>query len=126
MNEVRTLDVSHLPPYSVSTDAPLWWGQLCITLIEGMMFSILMAAYLYTRLRIDVWPPPGEQFPHLLLPTLALIPLIASAYGSYLASEAAKKDDRRGMIIGMLLNLILATIFFVVRVIEWHSLNFNW
>ncbi len=126
MNEAKTLDVRHLLPYAVSTDSPLWWGQLCVALIEGMMFAILMAAYLYTRLRVDVWPPPGEQFPHTLMPTLALIPLIVSAYGSYLASEAAKKNDRRGMIVGMTLNLLLATVFFIMRIVEWHSLNFNW
>jgi len=126
MNHVKTLDVSHLPSYSISSDAPLWWGQLCITFIEGMMFCILMASYLYTRLRVDVWPPPGEQYPHLLLPTLALIPLVASAYGSYIASEGAKQNDRRRMIFGLVLNLVLATIAFVMRVVEWHSLNFNW
>lgn len=122
----RTLDVSHLPHYEISNQAPLWWGQLLLALIEGTMFCILIAAFLYTRLRVDVWPPPGDQFPHLLLPTLALIPLIASAYGSYLASEAAKKNDRRGMISGMVLNLVLGSAFFAMRIIEWHSLNFNW
>lgn len=126
MNEPRTIDVSHLPPYDISSRAPLWWGQLCITFIEGAMFLILIAAFLYTRLRMDVWPPPGDQFPHTLLPTLGLIPLIASAYGSYWASEAAKKNDRRGMILGLLLNLVLAGIAFAMRIVEWHSLNFNW
>jgi cytochrome c oxidase subunit 3 len=57
---------------------------------------------------------------------LALIPLILSAAGSYWASEAAKKNNRRGMILGLLLNLILATVFFGLRWVEWHSLNFNW
>jgi cytochrome c oxidase subunit 3 len=126
MNEPRTIDVSHLPAYDISSQAPLWWGQLCITFIEGAMFLILIAAFLYTRLQLDVWPPPGDQFPHLLLPTLALLPLVASTYGSYLASQAAKKNDRRGMMYGMLLNLVLAAIFFAMRVVEWHSLNFNW
>jgi cytochrome c oxidase subunit 3 len=125
-NEPKTLDVSHLPAYDISNQAPLWWGQLCIAFIEGMMFCIIIAAYLYTRLRMDVWPPPGDQFPHRLLPTLALVPLIASAYGSYLASEGAKKNDRRRMIIGLAINLLLAAIFFAMRVTEWHSLNFNW
>ena len=126
MTEPQTLDVSHLPPYDISSQAPLWWGQLFITFIEGMMFAILIAAFLYTRLRVDVWPPPGDQFPHLLVPTLALIPLLASTYGSYWASEAAKKNDRRGMIGGLALNFVLASIFFVMRLLEWHSLNFNW
>src|SRR3569833_250131 len=126
MNTPKTIDVSHLPPYSISYQAPLWWGQLMIAFIEGSMFLILIGAFLYTRLRMDVWPPPGDQMPDRLLPTLALIPLLASCYGSYLASEAAKKDDRRGMIVGLSLNLVLAGIFFYLRLVEWQSLNFNW
>lgn len=126
MNGERTLDVSHLPPCDISSQAPLWWGQMCIVAIEGTMFAILMAAYLYLRLRMDVWPPPGDQFPHLTLPSIALIPLILSAVGSYWASQAAKKNDRRGMIAGMALNIVLASVFFVMRIFEWHSLNFNW
>ncbi len=126
MTEVRTLDVSHLPPYDVSNQAPLWWGQLMITFIEGTMFCILIAAYLYTRLRMDVWPPPGDQFPHTLLPTLALIPLILSCIGSYWASQSAKKNDQVGMILGLLLNIVLAGIALAMRIVEWHSLNFNW
>jgi cytochrome c oxidase subunit I+III len=123
---VKTLDVSHLPPYDISSQSPVWWGQLCIDLIEGSMFCILIGAFLYIRLRIDVWPPPGDQYPDLLLPTLALIPLILSALFAYWASQAAKANDRRGMILHMTLNLVLAAIFFVMRIFEWHSLNFNW
>ena len=126
MTGVRTLDVSHLPPYDISSRAPLWWGQFLIAIIEGTMFFILIAAYFYTRLRMDVWPPPGDQFPHTLLPSLALIPLIASAAGSYLASEGAKKNSRTGMIGGLLLNVVLAGAFLAMRFVEWHSFNFNW
>ncbi len=123
---MKTLDISHLPPYDISSQSPLWWGQLCIDFIEGSMFCILIGAFLYVRLRVDVWPPPGDQFPHLLLPTLALIPLILSALFAYWASQAAKANNRRGMILHMAMNLVLAAIFFVMRIFEWHSLNFNW
>lgn len=123
---MKTLDVSELRPYEISSQSPLWWGQLCIAIIEGTMFSILIAAFLYTRLRVDVWPPPGDQYPHLLLPTLSLIALILSALPAYWASKAAKRNDRVGMIINMFLNLVLAAICFALRVVEWHSLNFNW
>jgi heme/copper-type cytochrome/quinol oxidase subunit 3 len=126
MTDVRTLDVSHLKPYDISSQSPLWWGQFMIVFIEGTMFAILIAAYFYTRLRMDVWPPPGDQFPHRLLPTLTLIPLILSCVGSYWASEAAKKNNRSGMIGGLLLNVVLAGIALAMRIVEWHSLNFNW
>ena len=126
MTEARTLDVSHLPPYDISSQSPLWWGQVAIAIIEGTLFSILIASYFYVRLRMDVWPPPGDQFPHLTLPTIALVPLILSAIASYWASEAAKKNRRGGMIGGLVLNIVLASVAFVLRVIEWRSLNFNW
>jgi len=126
MTTAKTIDVSSLPPSSISMQAPLWWGQVSMIVIEATMFSILIASYFYTRLRMDVWPPPGDRFPGVLLPSLALIPLILSAAGSYWASEAAKKNNRRGMILGLLLNLILAIVFFGLRWVEWHSLNFNW
>lgn len=126
MTEARTLDVSHLPPYEVSTQAPLWWGQLLLTFIEATMFALLIASFLYVRLRVDVWPPPGDQFPRVLLPTLALIPLFLSAIGSYWASESAKKNDRRGMLLGLGLNLVLAAAFFVMRLFEWHSFNYSY
>jgi heme/copper-type cytochrome/quinol oxidase subunit 3 len=126
MTEVRTLDVSHLKPWDVSNQSPLWWGQFMIAFIEGTMFAILIASYFYTRLRMDVWPPPGDQFPHRLLPTLGLIPLILSCAGTYWASEAAKKNNRSGMIGGLSINVVLACIALYMRIVEWHSLNFNW
>lgn len=126
MSDVQTIDVSRLKPYDISNQAPIWWGQLMIVFIEGTMFAILIAAYFYTRLRMDVWPPPGDQFPHLLLPTLALIPLVLSCLGSYWAGEAAKKNSRFGMLAGLLLNIVLAGVSLAMRMVEWHSLNFNW
>jgi cytochrome c oxidase subunit III len=126
MSDVRTLDVSHLKSYEISTQAPLWWGQVMVALIEGTMFFILIGCYFYTRLRMDVWPPPGDQYPHRLLPSLALIPLVLSCLGSYRASQAAKENNRSGMISGMLVNLILGGIALAMRILEWHSLNFNW
>jgi cytochrome c oxidase subunit III len=122
----NTLDVGHLKSYDISNQSPLWWGQMCIVGIEGTMFGILIAAYFYVRQSVDVWPPPGDQFPHTLMPTIALIPLIASCLGSYWATEAAKKNDQAGMLLGMGLNIMLASVFFAMRVVEWHSLNFNW
>jgi heme/copper-type cytochrome/quinol oxidase subunit 3 len=122
----RTLDVSELPVGDVSNHAPLWWGQLMLALIEASMFFILLAMYFYIRLSMDVWPSPGIQLPHLKPATLALIPLLLSAVGSYIASEAAKKNDRGGMLLGLALNIVLASLFLVARGFAWGEWNFNW
>jgi heme/copper-type cytochrome/quinol oxidase subunit 3 len=126
MRNLRVVDVSQLPAYDISNQSPLWWGQLLMCLIEGSIFCMLIAIYFYLRLSVDVWPPPGTVLPDITLPTVALIPLAVSCIGSYWASEAAKKGDRRGMILGMLLNVVLAGAFLILRAMEWKSLNFTW
>jgi cytochrome c oxidase subunit 3 len=126
MSPSRVVDVSALPPYSISNQSLLWWGQFMMCVIEGTLFCMLMATYFYLRLGVDVWPPPGVQLPGTTLSTLALIPLLASCAGSYWASEAAKKGNRRGMILGLTLNLVLALAFLTLRWLEMKSFNFTW
>src|SRR4051794_41051545 len=109
MTSSRTLDLSHLKPYEISNHSPLWWGQLLMAGIEASMFFILLAMYFYIRLSVDVWPPPGTQLPPVGWASISLLLLIASAYGSYVASEGAKANQPSRMIYGLLLNLVLAT-----------------
>ena len=126
MTGPRTLDVSDLPVEEVSSHDPLWWGQFILALIESSMFFILLSMYFYIRLSYDVWPPPGVQIPPLTLCTIAWIPLLVSCVGSYLGDEAAKKNDRRGMILALVLNLVPGIVFLVLRGVSWWSFNFNW
>jgi heme/copper-type cytochrome/quinol oxidase subunit 3 len=126
VSERRILDVSGLPPYDISNQSPLFWGQVLMCLIEGSLLCMLIATYFYLRLSVDVWPGPGVHLPGLPYSIWALVPLIASCAGSYLASEAAKKNSRSGMLWGLGLNLVLAIAFLVLRGLEWNSLNFTW
>jgi len=126
MTERRTLDVSGLPPYEISSQSPLFWGQILLCVIEGSLLCMLIATYFYLRLRVSAWPGPGVHLPDLTRSSWALIPLLASCAGSYMASEAAKKDSRSGMLLGLGLNLGLAILFLILRAWEWSSWNFNW
>jgi heme/copper-type cytochrome/quinol oxidase subunit 3 len=126
VTERRTLDVSGLPPYDISNQSPLFWGQVLMCLIEGSLLCMLIATYFYLRLSTAAWPGPGVRLPGLGYSSWALLPLVASCAGSYLASEAAKKNSRAGMLWGLGLNLGLATVFLVLRGLEWNSLNFTW
>ena len=122
----RTLDVSGLPDYEISSRAPLWLGQLLMACIEGSLFCALIAMYFYLRLSIDIWPPSGIEPPRLTMPSLALIPLILSAAGSYVASEGAKQNNTRKMVVGLAVNVLLALFFLALRFIEWRTFNFTW
>ena len=126
MTAPRAIDVSGLPDYSISSESPVWWGQLFLAAIEGSMFFILIAMYFAYRMDVDVWPPPGTQYPPLLMATAGLIVLIASAWGVYWAGEGAKKDDRAAMVLGMFVNLVLGFAFVGLQVSAWRNLNFDW
>jgi heme/copper-type cytochrome/quinol oxidase subunit 3 len=126
MTERLTLDVSGLPPYDISSQSPLFWGQVLLCLIEGSLLCMLIATYFYLRLGVDVWPGPGIHLPGPALPSWAFVPLLASCAGSWLASEAAKENSRSGMLFGLGLNLVLGIIFMLMRALEWKSLNFTW
>jgi cytochrome c oxidase subunit III len=122
----RTYDAAPLPSYSISSHAPLFMGQVLLAAIEGTMFCILIAMYFYIRLGMDVWPPPGIHFPSPTLPTLALLPLVLSAGGSYWASESAKKNDRFAILTGMIVNIVLGGMFLLMEAASWRSFNFTW
>ncbi|HEX3877662.1 MAG TPA: cytochrome c oxidase subunit 3, partial [Bryobacteraceae bacterium] len=55
-----------------------------------------------------------------------LVFLIVSCLGAYLASEAAKKGDRGGMLRGLILNIVLASVAMAIRGVAWHGWNFKW
>ncbi len=122
----RTIDVRHLPAFEISPQEPLYIGQLCLAAIEASMFFIMVAMYFYVRLSMDVWPPPGANRPDALLPSLALIPLLISCAGSYIASEGAKKNDRGRMLLGLGMNLAFALVFLAARYFWWKSWTFTW
>lgn len=125
MTGPRVLDVSALPDYSISSRAPLWWGQVMLALIEGTMFAILIAMYFYYRSVVDVWPPPGTRMPPQVLPALSLALLVVSCLGSYRASEAAKRDEPRGILLWLAFNVLFGFAAMAVRAISWASLNFT-
>lgn len=126
MTPRQTIDVSNLPAYNISMNAPLWLGQVLMAAIEGTMFLMLIAMYFYLRLSVDMWPPPGTQLPHMNYATWALLPLALSCVGSWWASEGAKKNSRRDMLLGMIANVILGGVYLALRFAQVRTFNFIW
>jgi len=126
MTGVDTLDVSGLPAVALGHRAPVWWATVGLMLIEGAMFAMILASYLYYGTTVPDWPPHGMEPPSLLLATIGLVLLVVSILPAYWASEAAAKHDRRGIVRGLALNLAMALVFVVIRGVEWAQLSFRW
>jgi len=120
------IDVSRLPTLVFGYRTPVWWAAMGFIAIEGTMFSILIASYFYLSLVVPRWPPPGAPIPGLFLPTLNVVLMIASCYPSYLASEAAKKNDSRRLGIMLVINVAIALGTFYIRILDWRAMNVRW
>lgn len=125
MKTPRTLDVSSLPDYAFGHRSPMWWGTMGIVFIEGTMFAALLAVYFYLRNQVPEWPP-GLAAPELRWGTLNTLILLASCVPNHLYKRAAEREDLRGVRVWLVVAILFAVTFVVVRVLEFRALNCLW
>jgi cytochrome c oxidase subunit III len=122
---VATLDVSSLAPGAFGHRSILWWGTMGIILIEGMAFALMIATYLYLRLRNSTWPP-GVPPPDLKWGTLNLVVLLASGVPNELAKKAGERVDLAAVRFWLVVCLAFGVAFNLIRVLEFANLNVLW
>lgn len=126
MNGARDIDVRSLPTLELGPRAPIYLGQLLMMVIEGTIVALLIGGYLYTRASFLNWPPPNEEKPHWVLPTVGLILLLLSVPPIWWSGKGIEERNRRKAMIGLLLNLVLAAAFLITRWAELVRLDFKW
>src|SRR3954465_4473123 len=93
MSEVRTLDVSALPPGAFGSRTLTFWGTLGIVVIESAVFALAIGAYFYLVSRFLAWPPDGVAGPELRWGTLNTVVLLGSLLPNELARRAGERVD---------------------------------
>jgi heme/copper-type cytochrome/quinol oxidase subunit 3 len=120
------VDVSKLPYHIFGSQAHSYWATIGLMLSEGMTIAISLAAYLYLRKNFDTWPPKPIENPNLVLPTIALLFLLASNFIGYRLNKAAHAKDLRGLKLWMYLLAFAGLVSIVLRYFEFQSLNVRW
>ncbi|MBI4319917.1 MAG: cytochrome c oxidase subunit 3 [Chloroflexi bacterium] len=132
---VAPVEAMHLPalsPGEAEVEVPLhvgrhpgWWGLFWFIASEAIFFGNLIAAYLYLRFSAQV--PPSSALPRLelLTPSIFTIILLLSGVPAYYADRAIKRDDRRGLQLGLVLAALLGGIFLAGQGREYLSLGFT-
>jgi len=105
---------------------PFYYGMLLFVVIEAVEFLALIASYFYLRSSTSDWPPGDMQLPTLLLPTIATVLMVVSVIPTYLGDHAIKQDDRRGLIISLIVTVVLEAAFMAVLIMHLRSLSFDW
>jgi heme/copper-type cytochrome/quinol oxidase subunit 3 len=122
----RVLDVSHLPEGTADSRSLLWWGNVGMLAIEGTMFALLVASYLFLKMKNLDWPPQTVQPPNLLYATIGLVLLVLSVAPMLLADRNALRDNVTAIRIGLALCVVIGIAFLWLRAQSVTLLGFKW
>jgi cytochrome c oxidase subunit I+III len=121
----RAIDVSGLPTTAFGHRSLMWWGTWGIIVIEGTMFGLLVAAYFYLRARVETWPPNLPN-PVLRWGTLNTVILLLSCIPNQLAKSASERFDLWATRLWLVVCLLFAAAFILVRASEFGSFFCRW
>ncbi|MBW9102486.1 cytochrome c oxidase subunit 3 [Paraburkholderia phenoliruptrix] len=119
------LDVRHLPSFGFGHRSLMWWGTMCLILIEGTVFAIAAMMYFYLRSLTASWPLNAAP-PELLWGTANTVILLVSMWPNQLAKQAADRQQRARARLWLIVCLLFAVVFLVLRGFEFAALNVSW
>jgi heme/copper-type cytochrome/quinol oxidase subunit 3 len=122
----RALDVSGLSPIAYGARTTIWWGTVGLLAIEGTMFGLLVATYVYLRLGVPDWPPSGTAPPRLIAATANVLLLVASVGPMAVAHLAALRERRRPIWIALAVCVVIGLASLVLRGFEFAALDCRW
>lgn len=86
---------------------------------EIILFGCLISAYIYIRLRSDLWPAAAQTH-NLTIGTINTIILLTSSVAMILAVQSARTNDQMGIKTGLLGAFGLGALFLMIKLaIEW-------
>jgi cytochrome c oxidase subunit 3 len=121
----RALDVSELPTFGFGHRSILWWATMCMIAVEATVFALSITSYVYLKGRVPHWPP-GVDVPALRWGTLNVAILLVSAVPNQLAKKAAEHFDLPRVRLWMMVCMVFALAFNIVRFLEFGALNVRW
>jgi cytochrome c oxidase subunit 3 len=122
----RVLDVSDLPEICPDSRALVWWGNTAMLVIEGTMFALLIASYLYLKTANLDWPPASVQLPPIFWATVNMFVLIVSGILEIFEERAAISENLRAVRIFHALSIINAIVFLAIQTKCVSLLGFKW
>jgi cytochrome c oxidase subunit I+III len=124
VNPATTIDVSALKTHAFGSRSTLFWGVMCLCLIEGTALALLFTSYFFVRGNFYEWPPSAQ------LPSgvgaISTFVLVASIIPMWLTGKAARALDLAGTRRWQLVATLVGAVALALRAWEIHALPFQW
>ena len=93
---------------------------------EVMLFASLFTAYFMIRYNINtgVWPPKPYVLPKLITGLNTLI-LVSSSFTVWYAEHSIRHGDRKGLIRGLSVTILLGLTFLFIQINEYIHIGFS-
>lgn len=104
-------------------EALAWWGMTWLIVTEAALFAFLLASYFYVASQSLSWPP-GEV-PELRLALINTAILMVSSGTMWWAERGIRRGSRTALRMGMLLTLLLGTVFLAIQGVEYGHAPFS-
>jgi cytochrome c oxidase subunit 3 len=100
-------------------------GILLFIVSEVMLFGSFFAAYFFIRVVANVgpWPPEGFELPKAVAGINTAI-LVSSSFTIHWALESIRRENRRGLIMGLAATFMLGATFLFIQINEYAHIGF--
>jgi cytochrome c oxidase subunit 3 len=100
-------------------------GILLFIVSEVMLFGSFFAAYFFIRVVANVgpWPPDGIELPKAVAGVNTGI-LVSSSFTMHWALESIRRENRRGMYLGLAATFLLGATFLFIQINEYIHIGF--
>jgi heme/copper-type cytochrome/quinol oxidase subunit 3 len=118
-------DLSALPTHAHSHRSLTWWGMMGMILIEGTMFALAIAAYLFLSNQSVEWPPHDIQ-PLLSVATIFTVIVLLSVAPNMWLHRVAQREDAIATRWGLVVMSLIGVVLLIVRYFEFPALRVAW
>jgi heme/copper-type cytochrome/quinol oxidase subunit 3 len=94
--------------------------------IEGTMFAMMVAVYIYLKTANLDWPPASVPNPDLRLSTINVVMLVLSALIMLIADRGAMRASTGAVRTGLGICIVVGIVFMVIRAQAMMTLGFKW
>jgi cytochrome c oxidase subunit 3 len=102
-------------------------GILLFIVSEVMLFGAFFASYFFLRVVAaegQPWPPEGFELPVAVAGVNTAI-LVSSSFTVHWALESVRRENRRGLILGLASTFLLGATFLFIQINEYLHIGFS-